>query len=292
MKEINILICGLGRMGRVHEKYINEGNLNYYWYDPFLSEKDDRRIESLEDIKSLKITHVIISTPEGTHYPIYKSIRDISKNIKILVEKPAVTEKDNFEIFKDRNVFVGLVERFNPAIKKLKSIIDKDLVLNIDFVRCSISQSSNQRVNSFTDVGIHDIDLMFYLLESQVSDYRVDHISNTFSLITNHAQTGAMCRFLWSNETFSKERKIIVRQKNCTYEADLIDQTVKKYSSAASVTLTNINGTISENLYVEKSSSIKEQLKNFICENSFSVKGENSHSFYLSVKDFIERIRI
>tara|TARA_R110000824_G_scaffold34751_1_gene109893 strand:- start:82 stop:951 length:870 start_codon:yes stop_codon:yes gene_type:complete len=288
MKDMNILICGVGRMGNIHKKYVEQIGYNCFWYDPYIESNNPLRILDLEDIKKHNIGHIIISTPEGTHCEVYREIRLIDRDVKILIEKPAVVHKENFDIFDDKNLLVGLVERFNPAVEKLKSVIDKNLILNIDFIRCSISQSSNQRVSAFTDVGIHDIDLMFHLLQSQVSDFRVDHVSNTFSLITNHVKSEVMCRFLWSNETFSKERKIIVRQKNCTYEADLIDQTVKKYTSASDIFSTNINGTISENLYIEKSSSIKEQLSNLIRSDSIEVKGKESHGLYLDIKEKIE----
>tara|TARA_Y100001973_G_C5196724_1_gene334774 strand:- start:1255 stop:2121 length:867 start_codon:yes stop_codon:yes gene_type:complete len=288
VKREKVLLCGLGNMGSVHKKYLTQLNIEHYWYDPYVDLDSPGRITSLSEISKKGIGSVIIATPEGTHYDLYKKIRKISKKINILVEKPAVTSLSNFDMFEDSRVWVGLVERFNPAVQKLKSLIEIDKVINVDFVRCSISKNSNQRVSSFVDVGIHDVDLMHHLVQNQVTDYKVDRVSNTFSLITNHEAKGVICRFLWSNETFSKERKITVRQNNCTYEADLIDQTVKKYSSPGPPSKKTINGTVCENLYVEKSSPVKEQMKNFLSKKPVAVSGKESHWFYLEI---IERVK-
>lgn len=279
-----VLICGLGRMGTIHEKYLNLLNIDYMWYDTAsYKSNDDKRLMNLSDIVSNRLTHIIISTPEGTHFKLYSEIKKTGYEGKFLIEKPVIIDFKNKQVFDDENVYPGMVERFNPVIAELKNRIDIEKLISIDFVRCSVKSHSIQRVDSFTDVGIHDIDLYFYLMNasSTISDYQIQKYSNTFSLAVS-GDNGHIARFLWSNETFSKERKVIVRQNNCTYEADLIDETLKKYTKA---TNKNDYGVLCQNLYIEKSSSIRNQLENFLSNSSKNINAEASHSFYIKIKE-------
>ena len=54
---------------------------------------------------------MIISTPDETHFEIYKNIRSVNEEIKILIEKPAVLDiKHLNELSSDLNLSVKLVE--------------------------------------------------------------------------------------------------------------------------------------------------------------------------------------
>jgi predicted dehydrogenase len=279
----NILICGLGRMGSIHEKYIKSMNVKYSWYDPFKKDYTNKnRIDTLDSDTINNFTHIIISTPEGTHFDTYSRIVNLGFSGKFLVEKPVVTERNNLYILNNEDINSGLVERFNPAIQKLKSLIDVEKIVSMDFVRCSVKSVANQRVDSFTDVGIHDVDLYFFLTQfKKLPSYRMSSYSNTFSLLLT-CESGMLSRFLWSNETFSKERKIIVRQTDCTYEVDLIDQTVKKFTNSSSE---KDYGILSQNFYVEKASSIKNEIENFISDSGERVDSFLSHALYLKIKE-------
>ena len=278
-----VLISGLGRMGKIHEKYLNLLNVTYQWYDPFKKDFDGRKLKNLTDIVFDKFTHVIISSPEGTHFDLYNEIKSYGYSGKFLIEKPVIINTENEAIFNDPNVYSGMVERFNPAVVELKKRVDISKLISIDFVRCSVKSHSIQRVDSFTDVGIHDIDLYFYLLskEGDIDRYHIQKFSNTFSL-SIVGDDGHIGRFLWSNETFSKERKIIIRQSNCTYEVDLIDETLKKYTKA---TNENDYGVLCQNLYIEKSSSIRNQIENFLLDDPKKIDALSSHRFYLKIKE-------
>jgi hypothetical protein len=278
-----VLICGLGRMGNIHKKYLDMLNINYAWYDPFINldeKKDTIRVFSLKDISANNFTHVIISTPEGSHYDVYTNIKNGGFRGKFLIEKPVIINQDNDDIFQDDSVYCGMVERFNPVICELKKRIDTEKIISIDFIRCSIYSQSIQRVNSFIDVGIHDIDLYFYLTNiNNIEHYSMEKYSNTFSLtVLGNTPQKYIVRFLWSNETFARERKIVVRQSDCTYEVDLIDETIKKNTRPQNII--DCRGVLSENLYIEKSSPIRNQLENFMREKSNSVCAKDSHKFY------------
>tara|TARA_R100000664_G_C2760158_1_gene150952 strand:+ start:5159 stop:5977 length:819 start_codon:yes stop_codon:yes gene_type:complete len=272
-------------MGSIHEKYIKSLNLDYSWYDPYIEKNNENKIELINSENINNFSHIIISTPEGTHFNLYNSIINMGFVGHFLIEKPVVVNFSNLEILEDKRISGGMVERFNPAIQKLSTLIDVDKIVSMDFVRCSVKSIANQRVDSFTDVGIHDIDLYFFLTKfNHMPDYSISNYSNTFSLLCK-SKSGMMSRFLWSNETFSKERKVIIRQSDCTYEADLIDQTVKKFTNSST---TSDLGILSQNFYIEKSSSIKNEIENFISNSGERVDCYLSHKLYLEIKEGIK----
>ena len=278
---MKFLICGLGRMGRIHKKYIEQLGIEWFYYDPSPSIQGyftKNHISDLSNIKDIGITHAIISSNEDMHYKNYIDLREFGFKGPILIEKPVVLDKQHFSVFNDPLVTAGFVERNNPAVEVLKNNIDLDNLVSVDFTRCSVSSASNHRVNSFIDVGIHDIDLFFYLFGNQEpEEYDFKGFSNTY-VLTATSTSGFLSRFIWSNETCFKERKIIARHKNYTLVVDLIDQIVRKESSD------NSGRVITQTLYVEKASPILCQLNNFINNKSYCA-GEKSHSFYLRLKN-------
>ena len=278
---MKFLICGLGHMGKIHKKYLEQLKVEWVYYDPFVGDEysqSARRILDLQAIKTHNITHAIIASPEENHYENYIALRENGFEGPILIEKPAVLDSSNFNVFNDGRVSVGFVERHNPAVKVLKNNIDPSDVISVDFTRCSVKTMSTQRVDSFTDVGIHDIDLFFHLFgEKNSLEYYFAGFSNTFTL-NLRKEKGFLARFIWSNETSFKERKIIVRHKSYTLIADLIAQVVKRESA-------DENGRIiTETFYVEKTSPILSQLLDFIDTGSTGT-GERSHSFYLGLRE-------
>ena len=91
-----------------------------------------------------------------------------------MVEKPiATSEKDCKELIslakKNKLVLlVGHIERFNPVITKLKSIIDKFKVRIINIERLSFVNTRNQDIDTVQDLMIHDIDLLNFLIKSKI----------------------------------------------------------------------------------------------------------------------------
>ena len=228
---MKFLICGLGRMGRIHKKYLEQLGIEWMYYDPSPAVQgyfENNRLEDLSDTKKNGITHVIVSSVEDKHYDNYSQLRLGGFAGPILMEKPVVLDRDHFSVFEDPLVVAGFVERHNPAVKVLRDNINLSDLVSVDFTRCSVSLSSNHRVDSFTDVGIHDIDLFFHLLgNEEPKQYHVNGYSNTF-VLTASANSGFISRFIWSNETSFKERKIIARHRDYTLVADLINQSVRK----------------------------------------------------------------
>jgi len=110
----------------------------------------------------------IAVTPENLTPISLKALKD---NIHIFVEKPvACSYKDALKLYEEsrkRSVVVvpGFIMRFNPVVNAIKELIEKcGKPYTIDFRRLSKRPPSLKQTHVLLDLGIHDIDLMFYLL--------------------------------------------------------------------------------------------------------------------------------
>lgn len=275
---MKVLIVGLGKMGTLHRKYLDMLKVQWDWYDPCVKTVDklllNKQSHDLDTLHSY--THVIIAAPTQHHADYLKLFSQKNYLGKILVEKPGVMNLHDLELLKNPSVSVGMVERFNPAFSSLQAHVEAANILSIDFVRCSARPVSRIDTNSFIDVGIHDLDLFCQLFDStQIKDINTVRKNNTFC-ITIQMQDGPVVRFIWSNETFHRERQIIVRQTNYNLVCDLAEQVLKKYSISS-----NNKNTI-ESLFVEKKSPLLAELENFLYEND-SVDAIASHKLFLEL---------
>jgi len=152
------MVFGYGKMGQKHVHSMKNKGIDckfcdtsdYGCYDP-------------------EFDHAIIATPIVTHSQVYKRIRKTFDG-PILLEKPAVIYREQFYILDD--VFVGLVERYNPVVNRFKEIIrDRDKNLTGELVSLEFTRLVEKCAGDpFFELAIHDIDLMVYLLDLK-SDY-------------------------------------------------------------------------------------------------------------------------
>jgi predicted dehydrogenase len=270
------LLVGFGNIAQIHAKYLEKHNIQWDWYDPNVECGDLNRVAALNEqlFKNVNYTRVFILTPESLHYQHYKMIRSMY-NGWIFVEKPAALEGGQIaEMFKDPMLCIGLVERFNPAVQTLKRHIDREQLVNIDFSRCCVADDSSATA-ILEDIGIHDLDIYYFLTGCDGGDYTLSSSGNTVILTVTKPH---LCRFIWSKDTYFKERKIIVRQSDYTLVADLQEQSVIKYYY-------HEGKVVSESIYVEKSSPIENEQRNFLSHRPEKVHGSDSHYFLMEILD-------
>ena len=159
---------------------------------------------------------VVICTPTVTHADYIRMAAAHVKNI--FVEKPLAatlveaTEIAAFAKEKGLNVQVGFIERFNPAVQALKTVLDRtQRVISLDFTRTNKVSSRITDVDVVTDLMIHDIDLALYLNgpASSVAAHGFAHgnmIDFASALITH--QNGQFSRIQASRVTDKKIRQI------------------------------------------------------------------------------------
>lgn len=130
---------------------------------------------------------------------------------------------------------VGHVERFNPAVERVKELIGDD-VISIQIERVGPYPPRIQDVGVIKDLGSHDIDLIRYLTGSEFKSlYAVSSTSlgkhEDSALITAEMENGVLANISTNWVTPYKGRKINVACESKYIQANLITQEVKEYSA-------------------------------------------------------------
>jgi len=114
---------------------------------------------------------VSVCVPTSLHYPV--SLDVIEHGVNLLIEKPITKKLQDAEhivaLAKKAGVklAVGHIERFNPAVQRLKSLIDKGKLGEITSIlarRVGLFPPRIKDANVIIDIAVHDIDIFNYLL--------------------------------------------------------------------------------------------------------------------------------
>lgn len=125
----------------------------------------------LKMVEAEKPTAVSVVVPTPLHFSIGSEL--IKRGIHCLVEKPiasTVKEADTLIKLADKHqviLTIGHIERFNPLIRKLKSLIDGNRVGTITAINCKRVGGfpiREPKTDVIIDLAVHDIDIMSHLL--------------------------------------------------------------------------------------------------------------------------------
>ena len=186
MRNINVGVIGVGAMGQNHVRVYSEiKNANLLAISDLMkgtlaevSKKyntvgyvDYDNILGMQEIEA-----VSICVPTTYHYEVVMSAIEHGKHV--LVEKPIAFTLDEAKEMVDAaedagvKLATGHVERFNPAVIEAKKLIDEGVI-------GEIVSASAKRVGPFPprikdvgvtiDLAIHEVDIMFYLIDSPAS---------------------------------------------------------------------------------------------------------------------------
>jgi UDP-N-acetylglucosamine 3-dehydrogenase len=130
-------------------------------------------IEAYTDYRKLlscDLDAVSVAVPTTLHKKVAMDV--INEGVHLLVEKPiASLTEDADEMVSAADdagvkLMVGHIERFNPAVIKLKEIIDSGMLGDIVSVSARRVGPHNPRIRDvgiIMDLGVHDIDTISYL---------------------------------------------------------------------------------------------------------------------------------
>jgi UDP-N-acetylglucosamine 3-dehydrogenase len=180
-----VALVGLGRMGLNHLRVLQQtpglevaavvdaqGRETAALGDvPFL--------RSVRELGSLDFDAAVVATPTPTHRDIALEILAMGKHL--LVEKPlAGTFAQGVEILRAAGemratAVVGHVERFNPAVRKLREVIQRGLIgTPIHFAFTRVGGYPDRLLagnNVILDLAVHDIDV----IRTLVGPVRLEH---------------------------------------------------------------------------------------------------------------------
>lgn len=173
-----VVLVGFGRMGRNHFRVLKEHALVELVavVDPFVLRPENhalipdsvKALTSLEQLNTVDFDALVVATPTQTHFDIVKKALAFKK--PILVEKPICSTPEEGEelqrLATAANVLlaVGHVERQNPAIKKLKEVVESGIIGKP--IHCSVTRvggypdNVQEGNNVLLDLAVHDLDVL------------------------------------------------------------------------------------------------------------------------------------
>lgn len=250
---LKIGIIGCGNMGRNHLRVYSElSDVNLVSVadinkDIFINIEEKYGVNFYESyldmIDNERLDIVSICVPTSFHYQVTKDC--IEKRINVLLEKPItdnIKEAEKLlELAENKKVkfLVGHIERFNPAVKKLKEIIDSGKIGNITSIiarRVGIFPPQIQDASVAIDLAIHDIDIINYLLNGLpieiIQNKKRNLIKNRDDSVEFFLKYKTASAYIQANWiTPVKIRKLNITGNKGYIEMDYVNQKIELYES-------------------------------------------------------------
>ncbi len=280
MKEnakIPVAVVGVGYLGKFHaEKYAAAEDAALVAVVDINQQRareigDKWGTEALTDYHQVfgRVKCVSIAIPTRQHYVVAREF--LSQGIDVLVEKPITVDvAEGRELValaqaKAAILQVGHLERFNPAIRKLESVIQEP-----KFVECHRLATFVERgtdVDVVLDLMIHDIDVIASLVRSPVE--RVEavgvpvltdkpDIANARITFAN----GCIANVTSSRVSLKRERKVRFFQPNAYISIDYDQRRAQIfYKPPPGATWLDIRG---ETIEIKEGDALSDEVRSFL----------------------------
>ena len=304
---IKIGVIGAGHLGKHHIKHLcSHPSVNFVGF--FDSNKEvAKKISKKFSVKSFENVGDLISSSDGLHIVTPTNLHHsiamdcLKKNKDIFIEKPIASNIEEAEEIvslskKNKNIVqVGHIERFNPTINRLKTIIKNPHFIEIE--RLAPFQSRGTEVPVVLDLMVHDIDLVLSMVDSNIKQIQASGaIMMGTKVDVAHARiefyNGVIANLKSSRIAQNYVRKIRTYEKNLYTITDLMIPQIETYNidtssslSSAGILGTTVSLTEKEvetadgikkiyydKIIPEKKDALLEEINNFIdCIHTRSV---------------------
>ncbi|AXA36058.1 MAG: gfo/Idh/MocA family oxidoreductase [Candidatus Hydrogenedentota bacterium] len=244
MRKIRVGVVGVGNLGQHHARVYAElpecELVGVADVDPKALQRITRqfKVSGYTDYRELfgKVDACSIVVPTVLHHALARDF--LEHGVHVLVEKPITTTeeeaRDLIEVARrtGRILQVGHIERFNPAIMRLRQIV-RDPAF-IEGHRLGPYDPRVKDIGVVLDLMIHDLDIILQLVNSKVVHVEAAGVGvyGTHEDIANariHFENGCIANLTASRVTPERKRKIRVFQRNAYISIDYINQEVEIY---------------------------------------------------------------
>lgn len=300
MKQTNVGVIGVGSMGYNHVRIYSElENANLVAISDMVRGTLDKVSKEFNTVGYVDYDNILqiddievvnICVPTVFHHDVVMRAIEAGKNV--LVEKPIASKLNEAEEMikaaEDAGVTLatGHVERFNPAVRVAKKLIDEGTigeVVTANSKRLGPFPPRIRDVGVAIDLAIHDIDIFNYLFNSRANTV----FANMSSKLKN-------CEFEDHAEIMTKydsgvlsilETNWLTPYKKRQLNITGIDGIISVDYGNQTVTLFKENNQV-EDIKVENKEPLKEELRSFVdCV-------QNNTPPEVSGKDGYEALRI
>ena len=248
MNPLNILLIGLGNMGKVHKRVIeNNESTNLYGVVDTSFKKKHEIVDGIEYFNDFHLVNfddglidgVVISSTTNTHYEIAKQF--LERNIAVFLEKPISIDKSEIEKLlilasSQETIFrCGLIETYNPIFQYIKGLNLNDII-SVHIYRHSQPVAGQRKLeNVLFDLTLHDISVLGYLFGNP----DLQPIGQNLNLVQNSIESADLLYTFEGKNIFistSRESQIKIRKwdiltKNKLYQIDLVQKSIDIYES-------------------------------------------------------------
>ncbi len=241
-KPIRVAVVGAGEFGRNHVRVWREleGAELVGIVDTdagraarVAAEFNTRVLPGLESLAAEGVEAVSLAVPTKEHARI--GCRLLESDLDVLVEKPmaaSLGEADELIAAawrRGRILQVGHVERFNPAVTAVQSIVSRPMFFEVH--RLGIFTPRSLDIDVVYDVMIHDLDIVLSLVNSPVADLKAVGIPvMTDKVDIAHArvefETGTVANLTASRVSTERVRKMRFFQEHEYISLDFTRQDV------------------------------------------------------------------
>jgi predicted dehydrogenase len=296
---IKIGVIGAGHLGRHHIKHLySHPSVNFVgFFDP--NKEVAKKISEKFSVKSFENVGDLISSSNGLHIVTPTNLHHsiamdcLKKNKDIFIEKPIASSIEEAEEIvavstKNKNIVqVGHIERFNPTINRLKTIIKNPHFIEIE--RLAPFQSRGTEVPVVLDLMVHDIDLVLSMVDSNIKQIQASGATMMGTKVdVAHARieffNGVIANLKSSRIAQNYVRKIRTYEKNLYTITDLMIPQIETYnvdtsSSLSSAGIVGTSASLTEKeietadgikkiyydkIIPEKKDALLEEINNFI----------------------------
>lgn len=204
--KIRVGVIGVGHMGEYHvQKYkalstvelVGVVDVNSDRVKEIANRYETEAFTNHEDLLRL-VDGVSLAVPTDSHFEVAKDI--LNHHVHLLIEKPLTYTLEPADSLismareKDLILQGCLVERFNPAIVKMRSLIDKPIY--IEAHRMNPFTVRGTDVDVVLDLMIHDLDIILNIVP-----YEIREIQAVGSCMLTRSNDVANARILFENGT-------------------------------------------------------------------------------------------
>lgn len=247
-KQVRVGVIGVGAMGKNHARLYSElhgvelvgvADVNETLAISVAQSYGCKAFARYNDLLDENLDALSIVVPTTFHKKV--ALDAIQEGINVLVEKPIADTVGNAdEIVKAARrsrvkLMVGHVERFNPAVIKLKELIDSGLLGSVVSISAKRVGPYNPRIRDvgiIVDLGTHDIDIMSYLYGEKVREVyasagSIVHSHEDHAIITLNFDSGSSGVIDTNWLTPHKVRNLTVIGSKGIAEVNCIEETLR-----------------------------------------------------------------
>lgn len=304
-------VVGVGSMGRHHARVYRE--LPGVELGGVVDTDRDRAREVAEEYGTTAVDRdelldavdvASVAVPTSHHYRV---VRDcIDRGVDVLVEKPLVERPEQGRALvalaeeADVTLQVGHVERFNPAVRALGSILEDLDVIAIEADRLGPPPDREITDSAVVDLMIHDIDILLWLVDAEMTSVTAAGARDRRYATANiQFENGVVSQLTASRVTQKRTRTLTVTAATRVVVVDYTDQSIQIHRHSLPEYVEE-NGDVNyrhesiiEEPTVDTVEPLKEELASFVraatTDQTPAVTGEEGLRV-LETARFIERL--